>query len=97
MKDLNTIVIRPDDPDNHAQVITLPSVDEIVIGDWFHMERMSGTNVRCWSIILTDQDGQPLNITVTEKNGKINNAFVYENCWEAPENNSNNYDRYISE
>lgn len=84
MKDLNTVEIRPDDASNEGINIRLSTVDELLIGDWFHMERMSGTNVRCWSIILTDQDGQALNITVTEKNGRLNNAFIYENDWEAP-------------
>ena len=29
-------------------------LDEIVIGNWFHLERMGGRNKRNWSLILTD-------------------------------------------
>lgn len=83
----NEIEIRPDRSHGETtppMVLKIQSVDEIVIGDWFHLERMSGINKRKWCLILNDHNNRNLNITIVENRGKVTEAFIYDNDWERP-------------
>lgn len=81
----NEVELRPDNPDKDpVENWPIKDVDEILIGNFFHLERMSGTNSRSWCLIITDEKGEQLNITINEKDGKVSNAFIYEDNWSRP-------------
>jgi hypothetical protein len=70
------------DPDRGELRVEFPGndaaqLDEIVIGNWLHLERMSGANKRWWALILTDEKGRQLNLTIGDTRGKVHRAFVY--------------------
>jgi hypothetical protein len=60
----------------------LKELDEIFIGNWLHLERMNGVDSRFWCLIIRNEKGENLNITINEKRGKVVTAFIYENEWE---------------
>jgi hypothetical protein len=63
----------------------LQNLDEIVLGNgWLHLERMSGKKSRSWCLIVTNEKGETLNITINEIDGYVTNAFIFENEWEKP-------------
>jgi hypothetical protein len=84
---MNEVEIRPDRSKGEttpAMKLKIRSVDEIVIGDWLHLERMKGTDKRVWCLLINDQNGRVNNITIVEKNGKVLDAFTYDSEWERP-------------
>jgi DNA-binding winged helix-turn-helix (wHTH) protein len=78
---LNTIEIRPDDPSDPTLNLKIRNVDEIVISNWFHLERMNGINKREWALIITNEKRECLNIYLSEKDGIITQATIVENSW----------------
>ena len=54
------------------------SLDEIVVGNWLHLERMDGVNKRIWWLGLTDERGEVLHVYIEEKDGFVKRAHVTE-------------------
>lgn len=70
--------------DNRIEIKSndLKKLDELVIGDFIHLERTHGTNNREWCLIVTNEKGQQLNLTLHENKGKVKYGWIYENEWE---------------
>ena len=82
---LNTIEIRPDDPSDPTLNLKIRNIDEIVIGNWFHLERMNGINKRDWCLIINNENGEALNLYISEKDGVMSKATIVENSWSSAE------------
>jgi hypothetical protein len=86
IKLVNTIEIRPDilQPNKvpfNTMNIPTKDVDEIVIGNWFHLERMNGVNKREWCLILNNEHNDTMNVYITEKDGIVTQTTQVENNW----------------
>ena len=54
------------------------SLDEIVIGNWLHLERMNGVNKRNWWLSITDERGEQMHIWIGDKEGMVTGAHITE-------------------
>jgi hypothetical protein len=68
----------------------IKELDEIFIGNWLHLERMDGVNKRTWCLIIGGDKGA-LCITITENNGQVSKAFIFENEWESSIDDAREY------
>jgi hypothetical protein len=53
-------------------------LDEVFIGNWLHLERMHGVKKRRWCLILTDEKGRVLNLSIGDNEGRVDGSGVYE-------------------
>ena len=73
----------PRDPTGSVRVEILDpkdirSLDEVVIGNWLHLERLNGDRRRTWWLGLTDERGEVMHVYIQEKDGAVTCAHVTE-------------------